>query len=319
MKNVMNYVFCALILMGCTKEDSKKVSNENCPVINGVELVLGSQDPEIIIIGELHGMIEPPEFIDALICHSLKAGFRTAVALEVSDKKGLHKNYLSSNGGEQALEKLFQGYSWKSNITDGRSSQAMLKLFESLRQRISKNENIAFIPFLGTLDPMPFIDSETGELINKRGYLEANEKAMADKIKSSSKNAEADKTIVLVGNVHARNGKIHAAGERYRVMGDFFDPAHTVRLKAISMSGTAWNCSRSEAQELKCGETDVEGYDFESPISKALTSGYRIFLKNNPKSEYSNSELGISAFYDGFVYVGEAIASPPANAKGRSE
>jgi len=316
MKNIILSGMGSLFLLGCTNNTSPELAQETCPEIEGIENLLSEQSPEIIVIGEVHGSNEPPQFIEALVCQSLKQGYRTALALELSDKEGLYKEYLSSSGDEMALKELFKDHLWTPSRADGRSSEAILNLIESLRLRFSKGEDVAFIPFTGTLDAAPFFDTESKTLLDENTFFDANEKAMADAIISGSETSNAEKTIVLVGSTHARNGKITFGDLNYRAMGDFLDPSNTVRLNAVTSTGTAWNCKQNEKQKLVCSESRVGGQDLKISGVEQL-GGYQIFLKDDPSASDLTSNLKIADYYDGLVYVGAATASFPANMEGR--
>lgn len=299
--SILSFCLPALVCMGC--QSQTKMADLNCPDINGVDEVLSLDSPDIIVIGETHGMTAPPAFVSALTCHSLKAGLSTTLALELSDDNGRLAGYLESDGGGQAEDKLFEDPLWTTGFTDGRSSEAMLSLID--QARIWSSPDLDFQAFWFTGGHFDFESLETQNEI-----AAAWENHLANGILDASKGR--DKTIVLVGNVHAMRGRVGFGELKYDSMMEHLPEGRALTFNTITTPGSSWNCT---GQPTICGE---------SPSGSALKSahpfaqgGFKIIksetMSDNLKAGF---RFGIDE-YDGVAFAGQAKASPPANAENR--
>lgn len=312
------------VLMGCNQSSSTspRLSGIDqaitCPTINGVEAVLSDDGPEIIILGEPHGMVEPPAFVEALVCQSLAKGHRTALALEISDEKGLFEAYLHSNGDDDAKSYLFEDWMWKGEFTDGRSSEAMLELVDYARE-MSQTKNLKVIKFKADdLDAKKFSSKnpDTGaDDFDQNGYVTAYEKEMAENILKEAAALNIDKTIVLVGGVHARRSNVSFGELDYPAMAVHMPAPQSLTFNTINTGGTSWNCRGPKPSD--CGKSQtVASISSESKIAKS--DDFEIILGLGRKTIPHVSESRYKAeWYDGVVYMGAASASPPANILGR--
>ncbi len=253
-------------------------------------------------------MVEPPEFIEALLCHSLSKGIKTALALELNDDQGLLERYLLSDGSKAAKNAFFDDWAWKGEFTDGRSSQAMMELID--RARLYKQGNKAFsvIPFKP--GNMPIEDYQ-----NQNARSQAYEKTMAKRIVEGTEKIDADKTIVLVGSLHARKGRFSFKDMDYDLMAIHLPENRTETYLGVHTGGTSWNCRGPEPDD--CGQYEVKGHtSLDSKIGRGET--YMVVKKDN------SDVIGLlgppnfqTDWYDGIIYFGTATASPPANKDGR--
>lgn len=311
-------------LSGCSQDGNfeskthESIVGAHCPVIDGVENLLSDGGPEVIIVGEMHGMAEPPAFVKALTCHSLSRGHKTALALEMSDSNGILEKYLTSDGGDIATKSLFEGGMWKSEFTDGRSSEAMLELVDYARE-VSQTNNLSVIKFKA--DDLNFNlflskNPDTGEDdFDQNGYSAAYEKAMAVNILSGATKTGADKTIVLVGNVHARRSNVTFGELDYPAMAANMPKPRSITLNTVSIGGTSWNCRGGKPSDCKVNKTN-ESISRDSKIAK--TGNYTILLgEGRGVIPYVNDSYYKPEWFDGVIFVGAATASPPANLAGR--
>lgn len=323
MRVFLSYVLGG-ILMGCNSSHHTppKVDNSaqamTCPIINGVEEVLSAQEPKIIIIGEVHGMVEPPAFVEAMVCHSLAKGFKTALALEISDPNGVFEAYFDSNGDKNAKFKLFEDWLWKGEFTDGRSSEAMLELVDYARE-VSQAKNLRIIKFKAdNLDVQAFVskNSDTGaDEFDQNGYSAAYEKEMAKNILSEANASGAEKTIVLVGNVHARRSNLTFGELDYPAMAAHMPSPLTWTFNTVNTGGTSWNCSGGKPSDCGISET-AASISNESEIAKS--NHFEILLGRGRETIPKISQRSYKPeWYDGVIYAGAATASPPANIMGR--
>lgn len=293
------------------------LQTSDCKPIKGIDQILSQTQPEIIIIGEVHGMKEPPDFVKALTCHSLAQGHKTALALEIFDTDNEHKTYLASDGSNAAQEALFDHGMWSGEITDGRSSEAMLKLIDKAREW-SQNNGLQVISFQDSnvdYEKYQSVDPETGETkIDLNGYSQAHERGMADNIMTRSAALDVDKVIVLVGNVHARKSNVVFGERKYMAMAGLMPRDRVLTLNAVTHGGSSWNCTGSP---MICAESLSQSQiNKDSDMFKA--EQFTVLMSNG---EQTIPNVSIHAFntdnYDGVVYVGAATASPPANRDGR--
>ena len=303
-KNLIILVTASMFLASCTKssvETTQTAKADDCPAIKGVGEVLDNPLPRVIVLGELHGMDGPPSFAQALVCHSLARGKKTALGFEMSDDAdGTINTYLLSNGDEAAKEALFKLGMWTNSFTDGRSSEAMLDLLNFARlQAKQRNENFKSFLFQETDADWTKYES------NPKTVLQANELGMATNILKEANASGVDKTIVLVGNLHAKRAKNAFGSNDYDYMANHMLNPETVTLSNVYTSGKAWNCMGSPSGETVCGESETQG-NVDAASELAKTEGYAVVISETPPSGY-----------DGVFYVGSAKASPPANMDGR--
>lgn len=295
-----------LISMSACSEvqlSDKVATVPSCKPIEGVEAVLDSPLPRVIILGELHGMDGPPNFAKALVCHSLARGYRTALGFEMSDDAEQRlKIFLASKGSEDARIEMFNHTMWTNDFTDGRSSEAMLALLDYAR--ITQQSESSFKPFFFQSTDVDWSQYEA----DPNAVLQANEKGMAENILSFSQKNEIDKTIILVGNLHAKRAKNPFGDHDYDFMAVHMPAPETLTLSNLYGSGTSWNCLGSITGETVCGASDTQGnVDPDSELAK--TENYEIKIIQSPTAAIKG--------YDGWFYVGAANASKPANLAGR--
>ena len=300
-----------LILSGCDKANKQSVvenaANNSCLPITGVDSLLSSK-ADIIVIGESHGMVEPPEFVEALLCHSLSKGLKTALALELNDDHNLLEVYLSSDGSEAAKNAFFDDWAWKGQFTDGWSSQAMMELID--RARLLNQDTKAFevIPFKPS--NMPIEDFQ-----NQNARSQAYEKTMAKRIVEGSEKVDADKTIVLVGSLHARKGHFSFREMEYDLMAIHLPENQTETYLGVHTGGTSWSCRGPEPDD--CGQYEVKGHiELDSKMGRDETF---MVVKNDSSDiiDLLDPSYYQTEWYDGIIYLGAATASPPANKDGR--
>ena len=102
---------------------------------------------QVILIGETHGTVELPAFVDGLVCSLLRGGKSVILAIEQDgdEQDGLNR-YLKSPGNAADREALLQGRSWKT-YADGRGSAAMFALIDSMRRLRGAGQRVGVIAF----------------------------------------------------------------------------------------------------------------------------------------------------------------------------
>ena len=138
---------------------------------------------------------------------------------------------------------------------------------------------------------------------------------MAQNILAQAQSGQFDKVIVLVGNPHAKRARNQFDDNDYDFMAQHMPAPETVTLTNVYSSGTAWNCMGTPNGETTCGASKTKGYiDPDSELAK--TGDYAIHFYD-PNNETHTDLYGAVPGYDGWFYVGPAVASPPANIDGR--
>jgi len=194
-----------------------------CPPIIGAERLL-TTTPRWLIVGEPHGTNEVPEAFGDLVC-AISKHRAVTVALEqpVSEQAAID-TFMASDGGMEATAAFLRSPIWTNAMKDGRSSRAMFRLFERLRQFQEEgriNRVVAFQP-----------KSATGAA--------AFEQAMADVLLQAA--GRRVMVVALVGNVHAGRQLVSFGGPTYLPMAALLPEAGTITLDAQTQGGEQWAC-----------------------------------------------------------------------------
>ncbi|WP_427450098.1 hypothetical protein [Litorimonas sp. WD9-15] len=292
-----------LALMACSSSNAE--ADLNCADIIGMEALLSPSGPDIIVIGELHGMTAPPEFVSALTCHSLAKGLKTNLALEIYDEDNRLAGFIESDGSYEAETEMLRAPMWTTGFTDGRSSEAVLSLIKTARQWKSEAQPLFVTAFRDVN-----LASQTFETPSEGSA--AFEKGMAENIIVASQ--DHDKTIVLVGNLHASMGRWTYGDLDYTLMAAHLPRARTLTFDMVATEGTGWNCI---GQPIICGVNPYQN-TIRSDHPVAVENVFRVLMKDELKT-YPKTDVRFNAEdYDGLIFMGQAVASPPANADGRA-
>lgn len=309
MKHFIVLLIASGLLFSCSKQDEpydNKTAAYDCNPVKGIDEILSISNNKVILIGESHGTVETPLLVESLLCHSLKSGYKTALALEIYDEDNRYIDFIHSDGGQVSLNALFTGdWMWEGQFTDGRSSLAMLKLLNVARIYKVSNAKIDLITFqAGDIYDQKFSDA------NSRS--QAYENKMAENVLSKVDNY--DKIIGLVGSVHARRAHYKRGQLSYDLMAFHMPLPESLTFKVVSNGGTAWNCRGPEPED--CGAYPSEA-SVDPKSALASTTGFSILLNNNSYIRDVKDRYFKPDWYDGVVYVGDVTASPPANVLGR--
>ena len=305
MRAVRYMAMTAAILVSCGPAPDK-AEKLDCPPIKNIEAVLAKSDPKIIIVGEIHGMKEPPELAAALICHSLNMEYKTTLALEIDDRKGAHQTFVESNGSDEDIKTYFRDETWTTPFVDGRSSQAMFDLIDYARSISRKNTNL-------DLNWFRTIDYSVMPKEDRSAKNQNLEKQMADAILSGIEQSGAEKTIVLVGNLHARTDRANRGDVVYDYMAKHLVGHGLMTLDTIHTGGTAWNCrgySIADCQEYESRSYYKDGH----PL--ANSEDVEILLNGDERLQNIRGHYSPNVFH-GAIHLGKVSASHPANPDGR--
>ena len=196
---------------------------------------------QVIIIGEIHGTREMPEFAAKLVCYYAKRKTPVLLGLELPNEDQAYiAAYHLSNGTLQDKEKLLGAAFWKR--TDGRGSTAVFDLMEHAR-KLTKDGHAVF-PFFYQASNTPL---NLGN--NKEDHNINNDLAMAASIYTRAINYKQHKIIILAGNIHARKA------DAIYSMASFlekFTPVFSINF--TYQGGKVWGCTGTP---MLCGISAV--------------------------------------------------------------
>ena len=140
---------------------------------------------KVVIIGEMHGTTESPNFILALARMLVQNKKSVLIALEIPGSSQSATDEFVLNGQPDVLA---QDNFFKRDYQDGRSSQAMVAMLTGLR----------------TLPSVHVYDFDTGPRVSDGADRDLK---MAKNLVEQIQKAKPDITLVLTGNIH---GKLRA-------------------------------------------------------------------------------------------------------------
>lgn len=186
----------------------------------------------IVVIGEMHGTREAPAVVAALATHYASLG-PVLVGLEVprSEHDAL-SGYMRSDGSEAAREQVRAGEFWDvpAEKNDGRRTEDMLDLVESLRQLRVAGHDVAVVPF--DIPPGMFAGSA------------ARDRDMANYLRSAFDALPRGHMLMLTGNVHAMlKPPVMIDDGHYRTATQILADLEPFAVHLTASSGGFWACS----------------------------------------------------------------------------
>jgi hypothetical protein len=228
-----------------------------------------------LLVGEVHGTRETPEWFGTVVCAAARKGYAVRVGLEIPEvEQPAIEAALEAGSSGEVKEALLRSGFFARDYQDGRSSRAMAELILMMREIRTAGRNLELFSF----DPAQNDDRD---------------RKMADRILAVRKKEPQAAIFVLTGNIHASQAK----GTRWNpdLLPTGYHLAATgaapVSLKAVTSGGSAWICQSMEAKD--CGPVGIGGQD----------------LGNDPFLSLDKEKA--PAGYDGILYIGEVQASPP--------
>ena len=97
-------LFFPIFISGC--------ASEKCPTISGLDALLHSK--KVLLLGEIHGTQEAPEFLYKIICNALNKNLTVTLGLELppTDQKGVEL-FLQSKGKKADRDQLLNLSFWE--------------------------------------------------------------------------------------------------------------------------------------------------------------------------------------------------------------
>lgn len=203
--------------MGCGS--SAPVQEElSCQTIHGLDSLL--RPGRIILLGEIHGTREAPAYVAQMACHMLRTHLSVIVGLELpKSEESAVRAYLQSAGNEADKFNILQLPFWARAYQDGRTSQAMFRLLESLRQLRSAGKDIEIL-----LIDQPASDNR--------------DVAMAEHIIEAAQKNPDHMMIILTGNLH--NIIYEDSGYMGTYVIEALGDQRVLSLKQTYTGGSAW-------------------------------------------------------------------------------
>lgn len=235
---------------------------------------------EILTFGELHGTDQGPDAVAEYICAvaSQRSG-RTMVAVEISDRweEQLSAALVAADPAEALIETMPDFWSGQ----DGRASQAVLRFLVRVAELQKAELDIDVVPFVN-------VSEKAFRVLREQGDQSLVEKGYAERILDRSLSAQ--RTIVMVGNIHAAQQAGQYTFVSFPPMASHF-PEGSVSLDMFHDAGTAWNMTNGVGA-LKTSRARKRS-DTEGPYPRIVF----------------NEDL--EPYFDGYLYVGPLTGSPP--------
>lgn len=276
---------CCALLLSQGVNAAPPPEKVDCNPPSGWEVVAEATEGRVLFVGEIHGNTETPDAFARYVCAAASRAGRTLVLLELSPHHApAIREAMASDDPQAALLSGLEAH-WKTR--DGRGSEAMLDMMARLMRLAKTNPQLSIEPFSLFLlkeFPTPEETMAWAASLSPDEIQEQSEAGMAQEILRRS--AGYDRTIILVGNVHAylasrENSSVHSAAMRV---------PDAVSLRVVHDGGKSW-------------------------IHSAEGPGIHSFQPLNPCAEPANM-IGLSEHYkphfSGFISVGPISASPPA-------
>lgn len=178
----------------------------------------------VVLVGEVHGTRETPEFVGRLACAAASQFGSASVALEIpTSQQPLIDAFINSRGSRADKARLLRGAFWSRRLQDGRSSEAMLALLERLRQLKTRYKGIRVLA----------IDEPAG------GSRDAG---MALHIRAEAARP-GTRVIALLGNLHASQRRGTSWDPGYEPAGYRLAPLRPLSVRFSGAAGSAWVCA----------------------------------------------------------------------------
>lgn len=200
----------------------------------------------IILVGEIHGTREYPDFVARLACRALASGRAVTLALELPQEEQARLDaYLASSGSPAAATALTAGSRFWHEVRDGRASGAMLVLLEQARRWHEAGKPIRVIA----------IDKP-------RGAEGTRDEHMAAQVRQAAPGRLDALLIALTGNIHNQLGPAHLPGAADTPMGTLLRDLAPLSLGSESGRGEFFGC----APDCRVHDSDQRGPALAVPV-----------------------------------------------------
>lgn len=291
---------CFAVLSACAHQPPEESSQaaELCGAPDGWEHVAEAAEHKVLIFGETHGTAEIPDAFARYVCAASARDGRTLALLEIDVS---HEDALASaSDASDPRADLIATMSKHWANQDGRGSEAMLDMVVKLVHLRQAGRDLEIRP-MDQITGWP--ETENPEelsawLANQppTAIQRMRDAGMAEKIRMES--AGFDRTIVLVGNVHARKEELQAL-PGIDLMAMLIPDA--ISLLVLHDGGTAWSWTENGP-----------GMDDRSPSNREHRAPNSMALTTKKLPAYPGDQPN----FDGYVSVGPITASESAISSG---
>lgn len=195
----------------------------------------------LLLIGELHGTVEMPAFAGRVV-EAVGSSAPVTLALEwPRSEQAAVDAFLASDAGRDARERITGSEFWTSN-PDGRTSQAMLALLESVRRAIAAGRDVRVLCFDGDEEQLAGADRDA---------------VLAHNLQREREREPGRVLVALTGNYHARIAVGAPWNEDQAFAGHHLRESDPFNVNLVAQSGSAWMCVAGQgcgAHALGTGE-----------------------------------------------------------------
>ena len=238
---------------------TQTASNEAPDCTPQLQLDVSKIKQQIVLVGEVHGTKEMPEFTSGLVCSLLKDGRSVILAVERFAEEQEHlQRYIESEGTAADRSALLGVHMWVSRWQDGRSSEAMFALVEDIRKLRKSGQRVGILA-IQKLDNLkvPMTEAESAPLsfADNIIYSRINDRAMADNVLAASVLYRNYTVVGLVGRGHPSTKKGSSRDADYLPMGNVLSSMTPVFIIGVRHGGgEAWGMtSKYGAYSFKSG------------------------------------------------------------------
>ena len=235
MKQLLN-IISLMSMLTCIQV--KSADDVLCPSAQWLDL---PDHISLFVFGELHGNNESPQAFADQLCHELGQDQDIIVALELPTNMQDAINEWINSTEEVSQSTLLAHPFWDVQIddvgkvdstkskADGRSSLAMFKLIEQIRQYNQAFGNIQ----IATIDGINY------DQLNRYTSLADRDHIMAGNINLLTMDHPGARVMVLVGNAHAKRAAPNDSP--FTPMASLLETEH-MSIHLMPLFGTSWNC-----------------------------------------------------------------------------
>jgi hypothetical protein len=218
------FTFCSIIFISllatiysCSKK-STNGSDKTCTTLVGLDTLLRAG--QLILLGEIHGTQEGPGFVERIACLAMKNNLNVTIGLELPQSEEAEvQSFLISSGAEADKKKVLNLPFWSQDYQDGRASQAMFSLLETVRTWKAKDNKVDVI----------LIDKPSSD---DRDF------AMAQRVIEEAERYPSNFMVVLTGNYH--NMIFEGAGQMGSYVLTKLGEERVLSLLQSYTGGSAW-------------------------------------------------------------------------------
>lgn len=229
----------------------------------------------LLVLGEVHGTREVPEFVAAYLCTALQQKRKITLAIEFpSNEQGAIDAFMASAGTAQDVERFTGSTVWRKPMQDGRTSAGMLRLIETARALRAGGADIR----------LAAVDAEAP--------APRREVAIAENLRAQLDKSAGRQVLALIGGLHAIRNKGKRNDPQYESAVYLLADRQPLALTVGTAGGTAWVCQGNTPAACRAAPWDI------NRVTPVLDGPFSL--------------VPPSAQFDGVFYVGATTASPPA-------